>query len=140
MDISDESPTSHEPARSARRAPSFRRGNREGKVGPKKPLEVIKTWAFDSAGTRKYAMQLRKAGNGNPCLKIVEGVPQPDGTFRRFDLTFWSEDWSRLFEVLDEVRGFIAQNNIRTPDGHKYEPVKWWARNGAGTAAKDANR
>src|SRR4051794_30021425 len=37
---------------------------------------VVKTWAFDSVGPRKYAIQIKKAGNGNPCLKIVEGVKQ----------------------------------------------------------------
>jgi hypothetical protein len=97
---------------------------RNGARVEKKQPEVVKTWAFDSVGNRKYALQIRKAGNGNPCLKIVEGVPQPDGTFRRFDLTFWSEDWPRLFEMLDTLRAFVAENNIRTPEGHKYEPGK----------------
>jgi hypothetical protein len=87
-----------------------------------KPQEVIKTWAFDSVGNRKYALQIRKASNGNPCLKIVEGVPQADGTFRKFDLTVWSEDWPRLFDNIDAVRAFVAENNIRTPEGHKYDP------------------
>jgi hypothetical protein len=115
---------------------SYSRGGRVGqrggqRSGPKPPMEVVKTWAFDSVGTRKYALQIRKAGNGNPCLKIVEGVPQPDGTFRKFDLTFWSEDWPRLFEMVDTVRAFVAENNIRTPDGHKYEPGKRRGRSGA---------
>lgn len=82
----------------------------------------IKTWAFDSVGTRKYALQIKKAGNGNPFLKLTEGVPQDDGTFRKFSITIWSEDFGRLFATLDEARAFIAQNNIRTPDGHKYDP------------------
>ena len=88
----------------------------------RKPPQVIKTWAFDSVGPRKYALQIRRAANGNPCLKIVEGVPQPDGTFRRFELTFWSEDFPRLFQTLEEVRAYMQANNIRTPDGHKYDP------------------
>ena len=98
-------------------------GKGGGKKGPP-PQEVIKTWAFDSVGTRKYALQIRKASNGNPCIKIVEGVPQADGTFRKFDLTVWSEDWPRLFQTLDALRAFIAENNIRTPEGHKYDPNK----------------
>jgi hypothetical protein len=84
--------------------------------------EVVKTWAFDSVGTRKYALQIRKASNGNPCLKFVEGVPQPEGTFRKFHLTLWSEDFNRFFEVLDEVRQFMQENGIKTPPGHTYDP------------------
>lgn len=84
----------------------------------------VKTWAFDSVGTRKYALQIRRAANGNPCLKIVEGVPQEDGTFRKFHLTVWSEDFQQLFNTLDEVRAFMQANNIRTPDGHRYTPRK----------------
>src|SRR5690349_15578252 len=44
--------------------------------GMKRPPEIVKTWAFDSAGDRKYAMQIKKASNGNPCLMLVEGRPQ----------------------------------------------------------------
>jgi len=86
--------------------------------------EVIKTWAFDSVGNRKYALQIKKASTGNPCLKLVEGVPQQDGTFRKFDITIWSEDWPRLFATLDEVRAYMTQHNIKTPPGHKYDPNK----------------
>lgn len=90
--------------------------------GNKPQHEVVKTWAFDSVGNRKYALQIRKASNGNPCIKIVEGVPQANGTFHKFDLTIWSEDWPRLFETLDALRVFVAENNIRTPEGHKFDP------------------
>jgi hypothetical protein len=88
----------------------------------KPPGEVVQTWAFDSVGTRKYALQIKKAGNGNPCLKLVEGVRQDDGTYRKFNITVWSEDFQRLFATLDEVRAFMTANNIKTPDGHKYDP------------------
>jgi hypothetical protein len=89
---------------------------------PKPQATVVKTWAFDSVGNRKYALQIKRAGNGNPCLKVVEGVPQPDGTYRRFELTIWSEDFPKLFETLDQVRAFMVENNIKTPDGHKFDP------------------
>jgi hypothetical protein len=99
------------------------RGSRAGGASrPKPPGEVVKTWAFDSVGTRKYALQIKKAGNGNPCLKLVEGVPQEDGTYRNFNITIWSEDFQRLFATLDEVRAFMTANNIKTPEGHKYDP------------------
>lgn len=102
------------------------RGKGRGGSGQKErpQQEVVKTWAFDSVGNRKYALQIRKASNGNPCIKIVEGVPQPDGTFRKFDLTVWSEDWPRLFETIDALRAFVVEQNIRTPDGHKHDPNK----------------
>jgi hypothetical protein len=57
---------------------------------PKPAAQVVKTWAFDSVGSRKYAVQIKRASNGNPCLKLVEGVPQEDGTYRKFNLTVWS--------------------------------------------------
>jgi hypothetical protein len=90
--------------------------------------QIVKTWAFDSVGNRKYAVQIKKASNGNPCLKLVEGVPQEDGTYRKFSLTIWSEDFHKLFETLEQVKVFMAQNNIRTPEGHKYDPNKKYPR------------
>ncbi len=91
----------------------------------KRKAEVVKTWAFDSSGPRKYALQIQKAGNGNPFLKLVEGVPQDDGTYRKFSIIVWSEDFDLLFEKLDEVRSYIDQHGITTPKGHKYDPNKW---------------
>lgn len=98
-------------------------GGRSG-GGPRRKREIVRTWAFDSKGDRKYALQIQKASNGNPCLQIVEGVPQADGTYRKFNLTFWSEDFDSLFEHLDAVRQYMAEHDIRTPDGHKYVPGK----------------
>jgi hypothetical protein len=112
-------------AAATRRSPSSARKRTE-------PVNV-KTWAFDSVGTRKYAVQIKKAGNGNPFLKLTEGVPQDDGSFRKFSITIWSEDFHRLFATLDEARAFMAQNNIRTPDGHKYDPRKSKSRSKSGS-------
>lgn len=95
-------------------------GNTAAKAGG----EVVNTWSFDSKGPRKYALQIKRAKNGNPCLKIVEGVPQEGGTFRKFHLTIWSEDFDTLFTKLDEVRAYMQEHDIRTPDGHKYDPNK----------------
>lgn len=97
-------------------------GGRSGNARPTR--EIVQTWAFDSVGDRKYALQIQKAKNGNPCLRIVEGVPQDDGSFRKFDLTIWSEDFASLWETLDEVRAYIEANDIRTPPGHHYDPTK----------------
>ncbi len=91
----------------------------------KAKTEVVKTWAYDSAGPRKYAVQIQRAAIGNPFLKFVEGVPQDDGTFRKFSLIVWSEDFDLLFEKLDEVRSYLEQHGIATPKGHKYDPNKW---------------
>lgn len=87
-----------------------------------KPRESLKTIAFDSVGDKKFALQVQRAHNGNPCLRIVQGTPQQDGTYRKFDLTFWSEDWDSLFEALDEMREFIDAEGIATPKGHKWTP------------------
>lgn len=104
-------------------------GGRSGRTNNGRPArEVIQTWAFDSVGPRKYALQLQKAKNGNPCLRIVEGVPRDDGSFRKFDLTIWSEDFDSLWEALDAVRAYIDANGIRTPPGHHHDPTKRRAR------------
>ena len=84
--------------------------------------ESLKVIAFDSAGDRKFALQLQKAKNGNPCLRIVQGAPQKDGSYRKFDLTFWSEDFESLFDALDEMRSYIDEKNIRTPADHNWKP------------------
>ena len=101
-----------------------------GRAKPKR--EIVQTWAFDSLGTRKYALQIQKASNGNPCLQIVEGVPQEDGTYRKFNITIWSEDFDALFENLHAVRQYMTEHNIRTPEGHKYVPGKGGKYRGKG--------
>ena len=98
-----------------------------------KPGEILKTWAFDSVGPKKYAIQLKKASNGNPYLKFTEGSPVDDGSFRKFSITIWSEDFRVMFEYMDQVRAYMNENKIRTPKGHKYEPDKdkWKKRKGS---------
>ena len=86
--------------------------------------ETIKTWSFDSAGDKKFALQLQRAANGNPCLRIVQGTPQSDGTYRKFDITIWSEDFPALFENFQAMREYVQANDIKTPPGHKYTPRK----------------
>lgn len=100
------------------------KGNKGGGNKNKKPRESLKVVSFDSTGIKKYALQLQKAFNGNPCLRIVEGTPMEDGSFRKFDLTFWSEDFDNLFKALDEIRDFINKNDVRTPEGHVWKPRK----------------
>ena len=109
---------------SSRPRPRTDSKDRPRSAGNRKPPQNLKTWAFDSVGPRKYALQIRKAGNGNPCFRIVEGLPQDDGTYRKFNVTIWSEDFDSFFRVFDELRQYIQSNNIRTPDGHKYVPGK----------------
>ncbi len=84
--------------------------------------QTIKTWAFDSVGDKKYALQLQRAGNGNPCLRIVLGTPQPDGAYRKFDITIWSEDFPALFENFEAMRAYVDANDIKTPPDHKWTP------------------
>lgn len=84
--------------------------------------QTLKTWVFDSVGPRKYALQVCKAGNGNPSVRIVEGVPQDDGSYRKFNITVWSEDFERFFDLVDELRDYLKTNDIKTPPGHKYRP------------------
>lgn len=110
-----------------------RHGGGTGRAKPKR--DILQTWTFDSQGNRKYALQIQKASNGNPCLQLVEGVPQEDGTYRRFNITIWSEDFDALFENLDAARQYMVEHDIRTPDGHKYVPGKGGKYRGKGGGA-----
>jgi len=93
-----------------------------GNGKPRKPPQTLRTWVFDSVGPRKYAIQVCKAGNGNPSIKIVEGNPQDDGTYRKFNIRVWSEDFEQFFALMDEMRTYLTENEIKTPPGHKYVP------------------
>ena len=108
--------------RQASAKPGTGNGN-AGKRQRPKP-ETIKTWAFDSVGDRKYAIQLQKASNGNPSLRIIEGLPKDDGSFRKIHIKIWSEDFDAFFEHMDQVRAYIDANDIKTPAGHKWTPDK----------------
>lgn len=120
-------------------APPNRRTRTPHRTGQRPKRETIKTWVFDSVGNRKYAVQLQKASNGNPCLRIVEGVPGEDGSYRKFNVTFWSEDFGSLFEALHAARGYIESNNIRTPPGHKWTPKPTERRRGpSGRSGRNA--
>ena len=103
---------------------------------PPKPLQTL---VFDSVGDRKYALQVGRARNDNPYIKLVEGVPQGDGTFRRFSICVWSEDWQSFFAAIDELRDYIRDNDLRTPENHKYDPNKPRGRKGGGKAAGNAS-
>jgi len=102
--------------------------------------ESLKVLAFDSMGIKKYALQLQKARNGNPCLRIVEGVPQDDGTFRKFDLTIWSEDFPAFFKAMAEMQAYVEVNRIRTPEGHVWKPRARSSGSGAGRSGVAGGR
>lgn len=114
--------------------------SRAARAGKKtRPGEILKTWAFDSVGPRKYAIQLKKARNGNPYLKFTEGSPQDDGSFRKFSITVWSEDFRVMFQHMDLVRAYMNENKIRTPKGHKYEPDKdKWKKHKGSSSGSDS--
>ncbi len=82
--------------------------------------ETLKTWTYDSHGNRKYALQVRKAVNGNPYLKFVEGVPQPDGSYKRFSMIVWAEDFDAFFNTLSKGREYIQQHNLKPTERSKY--------------------
>jgi hypothetical protein len=133
------------PAAPSPRSSAARAAGSAGKPPSKPPIkrEIVKTWAFDSVGPRKYAMQIQRASNGNPLLLIVEGKPQEDGTFRRISVYVWSEDFEKLFATLDEVRAYMREHDIKTPAGHKYDPnakAKWSGKRSGGAIASAPRR
>lgn len=75
------------------------------------PREILTTLAFDSVrpGILKHAVQVqRDQDDGRLYLRIVQGVPNDDGTFTKTELVYDSADLDNLFESLQAARECVA--------------------------------
>jgi hypothetical protein len=89
--------------------------------------EVLFQKYFKSVGPRTYAVQVKKAGNGNHFLVMTEGKrDERTGELRKTRLFLFSEDFVEFFRMLHETAQFIRQNPV--PEKVKARREKFWAK------------
>jgi len=116
----------HAPARAqAGRAPAHRAKPRPD--APKPEAEILFQKFFQSVGPRTYAAQVKRAGNGNHFLVLIEGKrDEATGEVRKTRLFLFSEDFGKFFQMLHETAKFIREHPV--PDDVKEKRAKFWAK------------
>ena len=80
--------------------------------------KVLKRFTFESKGKHRYAIDLKKAGNGNPVMEIKQLVRKKDGSSFPISVDIWSEDFEAFFRALGDAYRYIRSEKITTPAGH----------------------
>lgn len=92
-----------------------------------KDHEILHQSWFKSVGPRTYAVQLRRAANGNHALVLIEGKrDEQTHELKKHSLYVWSEDFGAFFKMLQEAVGAIKAHPV--PDEVKKRRAKYWAR------------
>jgi hypothetical protein len=82
---------------------------------------------FRSVGTRTYAAQVKKAGNGNHFLVLTEGRRAKDSDeIRKLRLFVFSEDFSEFFAMMQRTRQFIDAHPL--PEEFQRKRRKMWEK------------
>jgi hypothetical protein len=120
---------------SAPRRPGFRAGPpRNGSpaaaksAAPKPEHEILFQQYFKSVNPQKtYAVQLKRAGNGNHYLVLTEGKrDESTGEVRKTRVFVYSEDFKEYFKMLQAAALFIRANPV--PEEVKKKRDRYWAR------------
>ena len=136
-------PSSARPTSSARRTgppsprrPGFRAGPpRNGSpaaagrsAGPRPEHEILFQQYFKSVNPAKtYAVQLKKAGNGNHYLVLTEGKRDDStGEVRKTRVFVYSEDFKEYFKMLQAAAVFIRTNPV--PEEVKKKRDRFWTK------------
>lgn len=131
---------------SAPRRPGFRAGpTRNGSpagaksAAPKPEHEILFQQYFKSVNPAKtYAVQLKRAGNGNHYLVLTEGKRDDStGEVRKTRVFVYSEDFKEYFKMLQSAAVFIRNNPV--PDEVKRKRDRFWAKNAEQPHAAKAN-
>ena len=78
--------------------------------------------------TKTYAVQLKRAGNGNHYLVLTEGKRDDStGEVRKTRVFVYSEDFREYFKILQAAALFIRANPV--PDEVKRKRERFWAKN-----------
>ena len=124
----------------ASRRPSFRpnpsRATAAGRASsaPTAEHEILFQQYFKSVNPQKtYAVQLKRAGNGNHYLVLTEGKrDDTSGEVRKTRVFVYSEDFKEYFKMLQAAAVFIRANPV--PDEVKKRRDRFWARKAQETA------
>lgn len=97
---------------------------------PKAEHEILFQQYFKSVNPAKtYAVQLKRAGNGNHYLVLTEGKRDDStGDVRKTRVFVYSEDFKEYFKMLQAAAVFIRANPV--PDAVKNKRQQFWAKNG----------
>lgn len=90
---------------------------------------LFQRW-FKSVGPRTYAVQVKKANNGNHYLVLTEGKrDEKTDEVRKTRLFLFSEDFVEFFKMLHETAVFVRENPV--PEGVKKKRERFWSRRGS---------
>lgn len=80
---------------------------------------------FKSVGPRTYAVQVKRAGNGNHSFVLIEGKREEGSEeVKKHRIYVWSEDFAPFFKLLQEAVTFIKANPV--PDDVKQKRDRFW--------------
>ena len=89
---------------------------------------LFQNW-FKSVGPRTYAVQVKKASNGNHYIVLTEGKRDDAGQVRKTRVFVYSEDFIEFFKLLHETAVFVRENPV--PEDVKKRMEKWWKKDKA---------
>jgi hypothetical protein len=95
---------------------------------------------FHSVGTRTYAAQVKKAGNGNHFLVLTEARRDKEtDELRKLRLFVFGEDFAEFLAMMQRTRQFIDEHPL--PEEFQRKRRKMWEkRNGEGPKAGNEPR
>ena len=97
-------------------------------AGEKAEHDILFQQYFKSACPEKtYAVQLKRANNGNQYLVLTEGKRDGStGDVRKTRVFVYSEDFGEFFRLLQATAVFIRANPV--PDDVKKKRARFWAK------------
>ena len=94
---------------------------------PESEHEILFQKYFKSVGPRTYAVQVKRATNGNHFLVLTEGQRDPKtDELRKTRLFVFSEDFPDFFRLMREAAVFIRDNPV--PEEVKRRRAQFWAK------------
>lgn len=98
---------------------------------PESEHEILFQKYFKSVGPRTYAVQVKRATNGNHYLVLTEGQRDPKtDEVRKTRLFVFSEDFTDFFRLMHEAAVFIRANPV--PEEVKQRRAAFWAKSNGG--------
>ncbi|HZK82911.1 MAG TPA: DUF3276 family protein [Humisphaera sp.] len=102
---------------------------------PAKEHEILFQNWFKSVGPRTYAVQVKKANNGNHYLVLTEGKrDEATGEVRKSRFFLYSEDFVEFFKMMQKTAVFIREHPVPA-DVKRRQDRKWAKANSSPPAA-----
>jgi hypothetical protein len=89
--------------------------------------EILFQKYFKSVGSRTYAAQVKRAGNGNHFVVLTEGRRDPKtDELRMTRLLAFSEDFSEFFRMMHDLAVFVRENPV--PEEVRRRRAAYWKK------------